>query len=200
MLTDSDMQFFGNIPGMSPGVMRTNTNNNPNFGNQFISIQRTFTGPHGETIIQRFDNRGGNNNMDMMNNMMMNPLMMNNNSNNRRFIPFSNFGFGGMSSMGGIEEIFQQMLQRLGNHEHPTDQQILNELPETQIDDVTKLDTEKKNCVICLEDFKNGDKATVLPCIHLFHTNCIQSWLKTQDCCPICKFKLTGENLNSQPQ
>ena len=83
-------------------------------------------------------------------------------------------------------------------HEHPTDKQILNQLPETKIEDVNKLDSEKKNCVICLEDFKNGDKAVLLPCIHMFHTKCIKNWLKTQNSCPICKFKLTAQNMNSQ--
>ena len=56
------------------------------------------------------------------------------------------------------------------------------------------LDNDKKNCVICMEDFKNGDVTTNLPCLHMFHTNCIQSWLKTQNTCPICKFKLTQAN------
>ena len=79
-----------------------------------------------------------------------------------------------------------------------TDEEILNNLPETQIEDVSKLDQEKKNCVICLEDFKNGDKAIILPCIHIFHNNCIKFWLKTKNTCPICKFKLTGSNINSQ--
>ena len=74
----------------------------------------------------------------------------------------------------------------------------MNELPETQIEDVTKLDSEKKNCVICLEDFKNRDKAIILPCIHLFHKNCIKSWLKGHNSCPICKFKLTGSNIQLQ--
>ena len=83
-------------------------------------------------------------------------------------------------------------------HEHPTDKQILNQLPETYIEDVNKLDNEKKNCVICLEDFKTGDKAVILPCIHMFHTKCIKNWLKTQNSCPICKFKLTAQNMNSQ--
>ncbi|MBO6088931.1 MAG: hypothetical protein J6P37_01275 [Lachnospiraceae bacterium] len=41
------------------------------------------------------------------------------------------------------------------------------------MEDVSKLDPEKKNCVICLEDFKNKDKAIILPCIHLFHKTCI---------------------------
>ena len=126
-----------------------------------------------------------NNNMNIPN---MNIMMGNNNRSNRMFIP--------ISDINSINSLFAQLLSGARYHEHPTSQQILNSLPENQIDDVTKLDSEKKNCVICLEDFKNGDKATFLPCIHLFHTDCIKNWLKTQDCCPICKFKLTGQNLN----
>ena len=82
------------------------------------------------------------------------------------------------------------------NYNHPTDKNILNELPENRLDDVTKLDNEKKNCLICLEDFKNGDKTLVLPCIHFFHTLCIKNWLKTQNTCPICKYKLIRSNVH----
>ena len=46
-------------------------------------------------------------------------------------------------------------------------------------------------------NFKNGDTTTNLPCLHMFHTNCIQSWLRTQNTCPICKFKLTQDNINN---
>ena len=66
------------------------------------------------------------------------------------------------------------------------------------IDDINKLDPEKRNCVICLEDFKSGEKATLLPCVHLFHKNCIKNWLKSKNSCPICKFELTRENINKQ--
>ena len=84
------------------------------------------------------------------------------------------------------------------NKVRATDKEILNNLPETKIEDESKLESEKKNCVICLEDFKNKDKAIILPCIHLFHKNCINNWLKTKNICPICKFKLTRSNINSQ--
>ena len=84
-----------------------------------------------------------------------------------------------------------------GNRHHRVTNEILNQLPETKIEDVNKLDPEKRNCVICLEDFKNGDKAINLPCIHLFHKDCIKSWLKKNNCCPICKYKIDQNNLNS---
>ena len=191
-LFDNDMQILRNmgiggynIPEFTQTTIRNdNTQNNPNRVNMRI-IRR---GPDGQVIYSQFSSNNRENLGDM------DPFMMFGSSgNNRMMIPFSNF-----SNFGNMNSLFQQILQNLGRHEHPTDQQILNELPETKIEDVTKLDAEKKNCIICLEDFKNGDKATVLPCIHLFHTECIKNWLKTQNSCPICKFKLTGENINSQ--
>ena len=196
MLSESDMEFFSSgFPGMPVNPMRPHTTQNNNRGhNQRVIIR---TGPNG-TIIRQFGGNSNDDEFDMMNNMM--PPMMGGFFNS----PFQNRGqrvnipFEMFSNRNSINELLQQLLQGR-NRDHPTDQHILNELPETQIDDVNKLDPEKRNCVICLEDFKNGDKATVLPCIHLFHSTCVQNWLKTQNCCPICKFKLTGENLNTQP-
>ena len=192
LLSESDMNFFGNMG--FPGISQRSSNQNNPQGHTVIRISRT--GPNGQTIVQQIGGDSGEMG-NMMNPMMGDPfnMMFSNSSGSgrrqRRLIPFSNIGdFNSIS-------IFEDLIRRLGRHENPTDEQILNELPETQIDDVTKLDSEKKNCIICLEDFKNGDKATVLPCIHLFHTSCIQNWLKTQNTCPICKFKLTGDNLNA---
>ena len=93
-----------------------------------------------------------------------------------------------------INEFLQPVIP---NYNNPTDKTILNELPENKIDDVSKLDNEKKQCLICLEDFKNGDKTIMLPCIHFFHSNCIKNWLLSQNTCPICKFKLIKNNVHS---
>ena len=98
----------------------------------------------------------------------------------------------------GTTTILVNIPERSDNNRSATDKEILNNLPETQIEDVNKLDSEKKNCIICLEDFKNKDKAIILPCIHLFHKNCINNWLKAKNKCPICKFKLTGSNIDFQ--
>jgi hypothetical protein len=173
-----------------------NINNNSNRNNQsrgdgMRQMRIIIGGPNGARVVQQFssNDRGDINNMDPFN------MFFNNNSgirSQRRTIPFMDF----TNQSFGFN--LTELIERLRNRDNPTDQEIMNELPETKIEDVNKLDPEKKNCVICLEDFKNGDKATVLPCIHLFHTTCIQNWLKTQNSCPICKFKLTGENINSQ--
>ncbi|XXG60471.1 hypothetical protein AAC387_Pa04g2372 [Persea americana] len=48
-----------------------------------------------------------------------------------------------------------------------------------------KLDS---NCVICLENFKQGDRCRVLPtCKHMFHDHCVDAWLNTAKRCPTCR-------------
>ena len=91
---------------------------------------------------------------------------------------------------------FNQVHENLNKIDNLTEEEILNILPETDIGDVSKLAPDKRNCIICLIDLKTGDKATILPCTHIFHSPCIQSWLKSKNACPVCNLKLTKENLN----
>ncbi|KAI4333115.1 hypothetical protein L6164_017960 [Bauhinia variegata] len=43
-------------------------------------------------------------------------------------------------------------------------------------------------CSICLEDFKVGSQVTRMPCLHLYHRNCIVDWLRQTNSCPLCRF------------
>ena len=74
--------------------------------------------------------------------------------------------------------------------DNPTDEDILGQLPESEIEDVSQLSEEKKECIICLINFKKSDKITILPCTHMFHSYCVESWLKAKDFCPVCKIKI----------
>ena len=60
--------------------------------------------------------------------------------------------------------------------------------------------TEKKegvntNCIICLTDYEVGDTITTLPCFHMFHSNCVKDWFKSQNSCPICKYEISMKKL-----
>ncbi|CAN5972803.1 unnamed protein product [Sphagnum jensenii] len=55
---------------------------------------------------------------------------------------------------------------------------------------------EELTCSICLEQVKDGELVRSLPCVHQFHSMCIDQWLKQQATCPVCKFRLG----TSQPQ
>ena len=83
--------------------------------------------------------------------------------------------------------LVQMMGQSITN---PVPQHLIDQLPQTVIEDVSKLATEKKNCLICLSDFENGDNAIILPCIHLFHYDCIIEWFRSHNTCPVCKYEI----------
>ena len=74
------------------------------------------------------------------------------------------------------------------------DKNILDNMEISKIKDVDKLDTDKKKCTICLENYINGEESIALPCIHIFHANCIKTWLKNKRTCPICKYEIKYEN------
>lgn len=59
-------------------------------------------------------------------------------------------------------------------------------LPSQTVQDVASLG-EQNTCTICIEDFKDGDDLKTLPCLHIYHSACIDSWLQRDNSCPICK-------------
>ncbi|CAI2316243.1 unnamed protein product [Caenorhabditis sp. 36 PRJEB53466] len=52
----------------------------------------------------------------------------------------------------------------------------------TYNDDVLKED--KGECSICLEDLEAGHKIARLPCLCIYHKQCIDDWFKRKNCCP----------------
>mmetsp|Transcript_23063 Transcript_23063/g.49111 ORF Transcript_23063/g.49111 Transcript_23063/m.49111 type:complete len:591 (-) Transcript_23063:1304-3076(-) len=60
-------------------------------------------------------------------------------------------------------------------------------LPVHVVEKNNPLPEDRKQCVICLEDFNIGDQRTILPCLHGFHQNCSRHWLKKNGTCPLCK-------------
>ncbi|PVU96855.1 hypothetical protein BB561_000920 [Smittium simulii] len=47
-------------------------------------------------------------------------------------------------------------------------------------------------CAFCFEKIAPTDKIRNIPCSHLFHLACLDSWLtKFNCCCPSCRFDLT---------
>ena len=69
-------------------------------------------------------------------------------------------------------------------------------MPIIKIHGIDKLSEDKKNYVICMDNFIEGDYTISLPCIHIFHAKCIKKWLMRKKFCPICKFVINKNNLN----
>lgn len=46
---------------------------------------------------------------------------------------------------------------------------------------------EAEKCVICLGEYERDDVIKRLPCGHIFHSECVDRWLKVNRTCPSCK-------------
>ncbi|XP_065877072.1 E3 ubiquitin-protein ligase SDIR1-like isoform X2 [Euphorbia lathyris] len=60
-------------------------------------------------------------------------------------------------------------------------------------DGCVKTCEDELTCSICLEQVKRGELVRSLPCLHQFHSNCIDPWLRQQGTCPVCKFRMGSE-------
>lgn len=52
---------------------------------------------------------------------------------------------------------------------------------------VISLSDEAFQCAICLNEFFDEVSGRILPCLHIFHDVCIDSWTLYKNICPICK-------------
>jgi len=94
--------------------------------------------------------------------------------------------------------------ERIGHVSRGAKQSVINELPtrrftknfheEKAEGDHKDEENEMTSCCICLTEFKTTEEVRTLPCMHIFHTNCIDKWLLRNRTCPICKFDITENN------
>nr|CAX72854.1 Heavy metal transport/detoxification protein,domain-containing protein [Schistosoma japonicum] len=49
-------------------------------------------------------------------------------------------------------------------------------------------------CSICFDDFKESESVIKLPCAHIYHQNCVTTWLKQHGTCPVCRKDLAGHD------
>lgn len=53
-----------------------------------------------------------------------------------------------------------------------------------------ELESEMHNCAVCLCCFSHGELIRRLSCLHIFHRECIDPWLREKSVCPLCKLQI----------
>ncbi|KAL6125755.1 hypothetical protein ACLB2K_073809 [Fragaria x ananassa] len=51
------------------------------------------------------------------------------------------------------------------------------------------------DCAVCLSKFEHDDQLRLLPlCCHAFHVSCIDTWLRSQQTCPLCRSPISASD------
>ncbi|ORY00828.1 hypothetical protein K493DRAFT_99468 [Basidiobolus meristosporus CBS 931.73] len=88
-----------------------------------------------------------------------------------------------------LDNVMTRLMEQPGkNAPTPASEDTINNLP-------IKLATHNlmalcKECTVCKDDFVIDDAVTHLPCKHVFHHECIRSWLLLNGTCPICRHSI----------
>jgi hypothetical protein len=115
-----------------------------------------------------------------------------------------NYSSNFQSNMLEAQNILNDMLSRLNSmsiveKKKPTSESVLQKLKSFKLTDKYCKKNEKKqlelpNCCVCIMDIAKGKDTIMLPCGHMFHSDCIKKWLETKCSCPMCRFDLeTGK-------
>lgn len=49
-------------------------------------------------------------------------------------------------------------------------------------------------CTVCKDDLVIDEEVIKMPCNHLFHPDCLLTWLKMHNSCPTCRYELPTNN------
>ncbi|XP_055848411.1 E3 ubiquitin-protein ligase Iruka [Episyrphus balteatus] len=92
----------------------------------------------------------------------------------------------------GIDTVVTQLLNHMDSSgPPPLPKEKIAEIPTVEISE-TEVE-QKLKCSVCWEDFKLQEAVRKLPCLHVYHENCIVPWLDLHGTCPICRKSLQLE-------
>jgi hypothetical protein len=118
-------------------------------------------------IIDNYQNSNNNLNPNRIENVPINIIYYREIVNNRN--KNNNNGINNENNRENNNEIFFKKL-----------------LEKCNIDKFNKNKYKKyEDCRICLMKFENNENILILPCLHIFHNNCIMNWLKNKKTCPL---------------
>jgi hypothetical protein len=109
----------------------------------------------------------------------------------------NNLGMGNIVQPDGFP---QHQQHQNGNKPPPASSRAIDKLPVVKVTADDLIEETNKECVVCLELQTLGTLACKLPCGHLFHKECVASWLQKHCTCPVCRFELETDDAQYEAQ
>mmetsp|Transcript_33325 Transcript_33325/g.72770 ORF Transcript_33325/g.72770 Transcript_33325/m.72770 type:complete len:535 (+) Transcript_33325:57-1661(+) len=82
---------------------------------------------------------------------------------------------GALAGERGLQEAIEQSKRA----------HLMSELPREKF--CRNRHKEMIECELCLMDYEEGDELMRLPCLHIFHCECLTPWLQKSYTCPVCQ-------------
>ncbi|GKC73168.1 RING-H2 finger protein ATL8-like protein [Tanacetum coccineum] len=73
--------------------------------------------------------------------------------------------------------------------QHGLDRRILDTLPRL----TWSVGHHSVEFAICLSEYQEADEVRVLPCQHVYHVTCVNTWFDSHSSCPTCRRDLRAE-------
>ncbi|KAJ1442426.1 Zinc finger, RING-type [Sesbania bispinosa] len=70
-----------------------------------------------------------------------------------------------------------------------TEEMVMNQMKTktVNLEEAGSEEQEADSCVICQDEYKNGEKIGILRCGHEYHADCLRQWILVKNVCPLCK-------------
>lgn len=97
--------------------------------------------------------------------------------------------------MMDVEEIMEQLLRSVRSrqeHRGINPNQLENIQTIKFKKDPLVAPGEEEKCPICCAEFEDDESLSKLECTHLYHKECINTWLVRNATCPVCKRDVGG--------
>ena len=104
---------------------------------------------------------------------------------NTRFLEFMFFILGSTSIVILLSKICPRENTSNVMDENLIEEEVMPNLITIQFDEVIE-----KECIVCLEEFKETEKISKLDCNHSYHDDCIQEWFQKDRSCPLCRYQV----------
>ena len=116
---------------------------------------------------------------------------------NEYYIPLNNRNRRNITSSNMLSQLIQNFLQPV--EIFPTQDQIDIATRRVRYCDIVRpLNT---SCPISMEEFHDNDNVLIIrQCGHIFHSENLLNWFRTNSRCPVCRFDIRNYNTNSSSQ